>query len=218
VVEDDRDLAGTIAKGLRAQAMAVDLAFDGAQAIERIELSPYDVVVLDRDLPETHGDDVCRFAVQRADAPRVLMLTASGGLEQRVEGLALGADDYLPKPFAFTELVARIRAIARRPSRSLAPVLVAGDLAFDLGRRRVERAGAPIALTAKECAVLEVLMTADGRLVSAEELLERAWDENVDPFTATVRVTIANLRRKLGDPPVIETVIGAGYRITAEDA
>jgi DNA-binding response OmpR family regulator len=169
--------------------------------------------VLDRDLPVVHGDEVCRTIIQRGAGPRVLMLTASGGLEQRVEGLGMGADDYLRKPFAFAELVARIHALARRPSRAAKPVLREGDLTFDVARRRVCRAGREIRLTAKEYAVLEVLMRADGAVVSAEELLERAWDENIDPFTATVRVTIANLRGKLGEPPVVETLIGAGYRV-----
>ena len=193
--------------------MAVDVAVDGSEALEKISLNQYDVVVLDRDLPVVHGDDVCRLVVERGVGPRVLMLTASGGLEQRVEGLGMGADDYLSKPFAFAELVARIHALARRPFRADKPILRQGDLAFDLARRRVYRGDREIRLTAKEYAVLEVLMRADGAVVSAEELLERAWDENVDPFTATVRVTIANLRSKLGHPPVVETLIGAGYRV-----
>ena len=213
MVEDDSDLAQTLAEGLLQRAMAVDVALDGPEALEKIGLNAYDVVVLDRDIPGVHGDDVCRFIVEQGTGPRVLMLTASAGLEHRVEGLGIGADDYLPKPFAFVELVARIHALARRPSRADKPILRHGDLAFDVARRRVYRSGREIRLTAKEYAVLEVLMRANGAVVSAEDLLERAWDENVDPFTATVRVTIANLRSKLGPPPVVETLIGAGYRM-----
>jgi DNA-binding response OmpR family regulator len=193
--------------------MAVDIALDGEQALEKAELTRYDVVVLDRDLPRLHGDEVCRQLVTMEGAPRIIMLTASAGLEQRIDGLRIGADDYLPKPFAFDELVARIQALARRPARNLSPVVTIGDLAVDLARQRVRRAGAEIRLTTKEFAVLEVLLSADGAVVSAEELLERAWDENVDPFTGTVRVIMANLRQKLGSPPLIETVIGSGYRV-----
>jgi DNA-binding response OmpR family regulator len=213
VVEDERDLAQTIAQGLRAEAMAVDVAFNGEEALEKIGVNDYDAVVLDRDLPLIHGDEVCRRIVEMRPSPRVLMLTAAAGLEHRVEGLEIGADDYLPKPFAFAELVARIHALARRPTPPVAPVLRAGDLTFDVPRHRVSRGGTEIRLTAKESAVLEVLLRADGGVVSAEDLLEHAWDENVDPFTATVRVTIANLRRKLGEPQIVETVIGAGYRV-----
>jgi DNA-binding response OmpR family regulator len=213
VVDDDTELASTVADGLRQHAMAVDTAFDGSEAFEKLELNEYDVVVLDRDLPRASGDDVCRWIVDRDAGPRVLMLTAAGRLDHRVEGLEIGADDYLAKPFAFVELVARIHAVARRPARAATPVLRAGDLAFDVARRRVERSGREIRLTTKEYAVLAVLMRADGAVVSAEDLLEHAWDENADPFTATVRVTIANLRSKLGDPPIVETLIGAGYRI-----
>jgi DNA-binding response OmpR family regulator len=213
VVEDDRGLADVIAEGLRRHAMAVDVVYDGSAALEKISIYEYDVVVLDRDLPVIHGDDVCREIVERGKGPRVLMLTAASDLDRRVEGLGLGADDYLAKPFAFPELVARVQALARRPERVIAPVLRAGDLTVDVPRRRVERDGRTIDLTAKEFGVLEVLMRADGAVVSAEQLLEQAWDENADPFTATVRVTMANLRRKLGDPPIVQTVIGAGYRI-----
>ena len=205
-----------IADGLRGRSMSVDVAGDGEAALEKSELAPYDVVVLDRDLPRLHGDDVCAAIVARPDAPRILMLTASGAIDDRVHGLELGADDYLAKPFAFDELVARVRSLARRPARHVPPVLRAGDLSFDVARAQVRRDGRDLPLTAKECAVLEVLMAADGAIVSAEELLDRAWDEHTDPFTAVVRVTVANLRRKLGPPPVIETVIGAGYRIAAE--
>jgi len=195
--------------------MAVDIALDGGEALEKLGMNDYDVVVLDRDLPVVHGDEVCRRIVEHAAGPRVLMLTAASGLEHRVQGLEIGADDYLPKPFAFPELVARLRSLARRPARGLTPVLSLDDLTFDIARRRVHRRGQEIRFTAKEYAVLELLMRADGAVVSAEEMLEHAWDENVDPFTATVRVTIANLRRKLGEPPLVETVIGVGYRVVA---
>jgi DNA-binding response OmpR family regulator len=213
VAEDDVELARTLAQGLRQLTMAVDLALDGSDALDKLALNSYNVVILDRDLPLIHGDEVCRWIAEQDSGPRVLMLTAAAGLEYRVEGLEIGADDYLPKPFAFAELVARIHALARRPARGDPPVLRAANLTFYLARRRVERAGVEISLTTKEYAVLDVLMRADGAVVSAEELLERAWDENVDPFTATVRVTIANLRSKLGDPPIVETLIGSGYRI-----
>jgi DNA-binding response OmpR family regulator len=213
VVEDDLELAQTIAEGLRQHAMPVDIASDGSEALDKITLNEYDVVVLDRDLPRVHGDDVCRVIVAQDGGPRVLMLTAAAAMEHRVDGLEIGADDYLAKPFAFAELVARIHALARRPARGTSPVLRVGDLLFDVARRHVQRGGREIRLTAKEYAVLDVLMRADGAVVSTEELLERAWDENADPFTATVRVTIANLRRKLGQPPIVETLIGVGYRI-----
>jgi DNA-binding response OmpR family regulator len=213
VVEDERDLASSIGQGLRNETMAVDVAFDGEEALEKLGVNEYDLVVLDRDLPGVHGDEVCRRVLDQGVGPRILMLTASAGLEQRVQGLEIGADDYLPKPFAFAELVARIRALARRPNRGVPPILSAGDLTFDVARRRVRRRGVEIRLTAKEYSVLEVLLAADGAVVSAEELLERAWDENVDPFTATVRVIMANLRHRLGHPPIIDTVIGAGYRV-----
>jgi DNA-binding response OmpR family regulator len=213
VAEDDPELAQTVAEGLRRSAMAVDVALDGVQALERVAINEYDVIVLDRDLPHVHGDDVCRRISEEPSRPRILMLTAAAAVDDRVAGLAIGADDYLPKPFGFAELVARIHALARRPTRAAPPILYAGDLRFDAARRRVERAGREIRLTAKEYAVLEVLLRAEGAIVSAEELLERAWDENIDPFTATVRVTIANLRSKLGRPPIVETLVGAGYRI-----
>lgn len=189
------------------------MAVDGNEALAKLGSSDYDVVVLDRDLPGVHGDEVCRRLVERCMGPRVLMLTAATRLDERVDGLGIGADDYLTKPFAFPELVARIHAVGRGSVRGGAPVLVTRDLTFDVARRRVRRGNSEIRLTAKEYRVLEVLMRANGAVVSAEELLERAWDENIDPFTATVRVTIANLRAKLGDPPVLETVVGAGYRI-----
>jgi DNA-binding response OmpR family regulator len=213
IVEDDAELAEAIVEGLRHQAMVADVALDGDEALEKASINSYDVVVLDRDIPRMHGDDVCRRIVERGAGPRVLMLTAAAQLEDRIGGLGLGADDYLTKPFAFPELVARIHAVARRPTHATPLVFVAGDLTFDVARRRVWRREREIRLTAKEYRVLEVLMRADGAVVSAEELLERAWDENIDPFTATVRVTIANLRTKLGEPPMIKTVIGAGYQI-----
>jgi DNA-binding response OmpR family regulator len=213
VVEDERVLAEAIARGLRREAMAVDVAFDGSEAVERIGVNDYDVVVLDRDLPGIHGDDVCSTLVDSEAATRVLMLTAAGEVRQRVAGLALGADDYLPKPFDFVELVARVRALARRSSPPVPPVLQRGDLRCDPNRREITRAGAPVKLSRKEFGVLEQLLRADGMVVSAEQLLEKVWDEHTDPFTTVVRVTVMTLRRKLGDPPLIETVQGVGYRL-----
>jgi DNA-binding response OmpR family regulator len=213
VVEDEQLLADAVATGLRREAMAVDVVYDGAAATERVDLNDYDVVVLDRDLPVVHGDDVCRHIVALGRATRVLMLTASGDISDRVEGLELGADDYLPKPFAFTELVARVRALGRRTTAPLPPVLERSGIRLDPNRREVYREGRQVHLAPKEFAVLEVLMRSAGSVVSAEQLLEKAWDENTDPFTNVVRVTVMTLRRKLGDPPVITTVPGAGYRI-----
>ena len=213
VVEDEDVLADAIARGLRREAMAVDVSHDGASALERISVNRYDVVVLDRDLPVVHGDEVCRRLAAEHLAPRILMLTASAEVDDRVEGLTLGADDYLAKPFAFTELVARIRALARRAATAQPPVIERGGLTLDPARRVASRDGRFLRLTNKELAVLEVLLGADGAVVSAEELLERAWDEHADPFTNAVRVMMVKLRRKLGNPPVIETVPGAGYRI-----
>lgn len=213
VVEDERVLADAIARGLRREAMAVDVSHDGASALERIALNRYDVVVLDRDLPEVHGDDVCRRLATETLGPRILMLTASAGLDDRAEGLTLGADDYLGKPFAFTELVARVRALGRRAATALPPVIERAGLSLDPARRVASRDGHFLRLTNKELAVLEVLLGADGAVVSAEQLLERAWDEHADPFTNAVRVMMVKLRRKLGNPPLIETVAGAGYRI-----
>jgi DNA-binding response OmpR family regulator len=204
-------MADSIARSLRREGMAVDVAYDGQTALGLATVNSYQVVILDRDLPLVHGDEVCRQLA--GGQARILMLTASGTVEDRVDGLSLGADDYLPKPFALAELVARIRALGRRAAPALPVVLTSGDLTLDPNRHLAERAGQPLALTNKELAVLEVLMTASGRVVSAEELLERVWDAHADPFTNTVRVTVANLRRKVGDPPVIETVIGAGYRL-----
>ena len=213
LVEDERTLAGTLERGLRREGMAVDVAFDGGEAMEKAGMNQYDVVVLDRDLPVLHGDDVCRTLVAEGSSARILMLTASGTVDARVEGLSLGADDYLPKPFAFAELVARIRALQRRAPSPPRPVLVFGDLELNRAGRTAARGGRDLGLTRKELAVLEVLLEERGRVVSAEELLERVWDEHADPFTNAVRVTIMHLRRKLGDPPVIETVIGEGYRV-----
>ena len=213
VVEDEQVLADAIARGLRREAMAVDLSHDGASALERIAVNRYDVVVLDRDLPVVHGDEVCRRLAAEPVAPLVLMLTASAGVDDRVDGLTLGADDYLPKPFAFPELVARIRALSRRAGPALPPVIERDGLTLDPARRVASRDGRFLRLTNKELAVLEVLLGADGAVVSSEELLERAWDEHADPFTNAVRVMMVKLRRKLGNPPLIETVPGAGYRI-----
>ncbi|HEY0869796.1 MAG TPA: response regulator transcription factor [Acidothermaceae bacterium] len=213
LVEDHVELARTIAGVLRREGMAVDLAFDGQQALDRAAVSRYDVIVLDRDLPVVHGDDVCRSIMSDGSESRVLMLTAAGSLEERVGGLGLGADDYLPKPFAFVELVARIRALARRGGTPVPPTLVSGDLRVDPAQRTAVRAGRPLELSRKELAVLEYLLAAQGRPVTAEELLEHVWDEAADPFTTTVKVTIRRLRTKLGDPPLIETVAQGGYRI-----
>jgi len=213
VVEDERPLAEGIAAGLRGEVMAVDVAYDGDAALERLDVNDYDVVVLDRDLPRTHGDDVCRALVARGAPTRILMLTAAGDLADRVEGLQIGADDYLTKPFALVELVARVRALGRRARVPAPPVLERGGIRLDPARREASRDGRPLPLRAKEFLILEELLRADGTVVSAEQLLEKAWDENIDPFTHVVRVTMVTLRRKLGDPPPIETVPGAGYRI-----
>ncbi len=213
VVEDEAVLADAIARGLRREGMAVDVALDGGGALERVAVNRYDVMVLDRDLPHVSGDEVCRQVVGDDAAPRVLMLTASAGIDDRVEGLTLGADDYLPKPFAFAELVARIRALGRRSRPPLPPVMSRHGVEVDPARRVASRDGRFLRLTNKELAVLEVLLAADGAVVSAEELLEKAWDEHADPFTNAVRVSVMKLRKKLGNPPLIETVPGAGYRI-----
>ena len=213
VVEDEQVLAEAIARGLRQEAFAVDISLDGDDALAKLAVNRYDVVVLDRDLPTVHGDDICRRLAGERSASRILMLTASGTVEDRVEGLSLGADDYLPKPFAFAELVARIRALGRRSLQALPPVLERYDLRLDPARREVVRGGHFVHLTRKEFGVLEVLMAADGAVVSSEELLERVWDEHADPFTNAIRVTLMNLRRKLGPPALIETVVGVGYRL-----
>jgi DNA-binding response OmpR family regulator len=212
LIEDEALLAEQIADGLRDHGLAVDVAADGVDGLHKAGSNRYDVVVLDRDLPLLHGDQVCAALAAGDSTARVLMLTAAGEAADRVAGLLLGADDYLPKPFVFAELVLRIRALARRANN--APrVLRRAGLTFDTGRRVVTRGGRIIPLTTKELAVLEILMTADGAVVSAEDLLERAWDEHADPFTATVRVTLGRLRRKLGDPPLIHTVRGVGFRL-----
>ena len=213
VVEDERVLADAIATGLRREAMAVDVAYDGAAALEKTSYVDYDVIVLDRDLPKVHGDEVCRRLVSQRNPSRILMLTAAGEVDDRGEGLELGADDYLAKPFVFMELVARVRALARRTAPPLPPVLERAGIRLDPAKRTVTRDGRPISLTKKEFAVLEELMRADGAVVSQEDLLDKAWDENIDPFTNVVRVTMMTLRKKLGDPPVIQTVPGVGYRL-----
>ncbi len=213
MAEDHEELAETVAKVLRREGMAVDIALDGSEALDRAGVNDYDVVVLDRDLPGVHGDDVCRALAAGASTSRVLMLTAAGTIQDRVDGLGLGADDYLPKPFAMAELIARIRALNRRGGTALPPALTSGDLRADPARRVATRGGQRLALSPKEFAVLEYLLAAGGRVVSAEELLEHVWDEAADPFTTTVKVTIRRLRGKLGDPQVIETVPQGGYRI-----
>jgi DNA-binding response OmpR family regulator len=213
VVEDHARLALAVAAVLRREGMAADIAFDGHDALAKAAVSRYDVIVLDRDLPGRHGDDVCRTLISGGTGSRLLMLTASATIEDRVEGLGLGADDYLPKPFNIAELVARIRALARRSAPALPPVLVRGDLRLDTAHRQVTRGGQPVELSPKEFAVLELLLAAQGAVVSAEELLERAWDEAANPFTNAVKMTISRLRAKLGEPPVISTVAQAGYRV-----
>ena len=213
IAEDDAELADVLATGLRRERMAVDLALDGADAIEKIAAVAYDVLVLDRDLPGTHGDDICRQVVASQSTTRILMLTAAGTVADRVDGLTLGADDYLPKPFAFAELVARIRALARRSRPATPPKLVFADLLLDPRYQVAERAGRRLHLSPKEFGVLEMLLAANGGIVSAEQLLEGVWDENADPFTNTVRTTMARLRQKLGDPPLIRTLPQRGYQM-----
>lgn len=213
VVEDEQLLADTITVGLRKQAMAVDVAYDGDAALERLAVNDYDVVVLDRDLPRVSGDQVCATLVESGTDTRILMLTAATAVTQRVTGLGLGADDYLTKPFAFAELIARIHALGRRARPAVPPVLERAGIRLDPHRRVVSRDGEPVPLSRKEFAVLAELLRADGGVVSAEQLLEKAWDEHTDPFTGVVRFTIMMVRRKLGDPPIVETVPGAGYRI-----
>jgi DNA-binding response OmpR family regulator len=214
VVEDEQLLADAIADGLRRQAMAVDVAYDGGAALERVEVTEYDVVVLDRDLPGVPGDELCTRLVEAGSTSRVLMLTAATTVGDRVTGLGLGADDYLTKPFAFAELTARVQALARRTRSAVPPILERAGIRLDPHRRTVTRDGESIILSRKEFAVLAELLRAGGGIVSAEELLERAWDEHADPFSGVVRFTVMMLRRKLGDPPVIDTVIGSGYRIS----
>jgi DNA-binding response OmpR family regulator len=213
VVEDMEVMANAIGVGLRREGMAVDVVLDGDDALGRLAVTRYDVVVLDRDLPGVHGDEICRRLAAGPSASRILMLTASGTVEERVDGLALGADDYLPKPFAFAELVARVRALGRRSTPAQPPTLRAADVTLDPKRRMAFRAGRRLDLGPKEFAVLEYLLASDGQTVSAEELLERVWDEEANPFTTTVKSTISRIRAKLGDPPVIETAHEGGYRI-----
>jgi DNA-binding response OmpR family regulator len=212
VIEDEQNLADAIVRGLRRQGMAVDVAYNGTIGHEMAMVTRYDVVVLDRDLPGVHGDEICADLVASGALTRVLMLTASGSVADRVEGLQIGADDYLPKPFAFDELVARVQALGRRATPAAPPVLIIGDLVLDQAKRVATRGGAALDLTRKEFGLLEELLKARGAVVSSEELLERVWDANADPFTTTVRVTMMTLRKKLGEPALIETVVGAGYR------
>jgi DNA-binding response OmpR family regulator len=213
LIEDDAELAEAIAVGLRREQLAVDIALDGVNGLERALFTAYDVIVLDRDLPGRHGDAVCSELMKAGCRSRVLMLTAAATIEDRVDGLGLGADDYLSKPFAFAELVARIRALVRRAQPALPPVLINGDVCVDPARRSARRGEVMLDLGPKEFGVLELLLSSQGRVVSAEELLERVWDEMADPFSSAVKVTMSRLRRKLGEPPVIETVAQAGYRV-----
>jgi DNA-binding response OmpR family regulator len=213
VVEDFEPMARAIVTGLRREGMAVDAVHDGGDALGLVAMTRYDVVVLDRDLPGVHGDEICRRMVAEGAGNRILMLTAASTVKDRVDGLGLGADDYLPKPFDFAELVARVRALARRTTTPLPPTLECGDVTLDCGRRVAFRAGRRLELSPKELAVLECLLSSQDRAVSAEELLERVWDEYTDPFTTAVKTTIRRLRAKLGDPPIIHTVREAGYRI-----
>ena len=215
VIEDFEVLARSIATGLRREGMAVDVVLDGQDALSHLAGLRYDVVLLDRDLPGVHGDEICRRIVADQSGSRILMLTAAGTIAERVDGLGLGADDYLPKPFDFAELVARVRALARRATAPLPPTLGCGDLTLDCGRRVAIRAGRRLELSPKELAVLECLLSSQDRVLSAEELLQRAWDEYTDPFTTAVKTTIRRLRAKLGDPPMIRTVREGGYRIEA---
>ena len=212
LVEDEQPLAGYIAAGLRKHGCAVDVAMDGQTALDKADITPYDVVILDRDLPVVHGDAVCRKLAERGTS-RILMLTASGAVEDRVDGLTLGADDYLGKPFVFTELIARVRAVGRRTGPARPPVLRGAGVVLDPARRTVERDGRLVDLTPKEFGVLELLLVVAGVVLSAETLLDKVWDEHADPFTNAVRITVGTLRRKLGEPPIIQTVTGAGYRI-----
>jgi two-component system, OmpR family, response regulator VanR len=213
VAEDEPRIAGAVARGLRREGMAVDLAGDGESALYKARVAPYDVVVLDRDLPVMHGDEVCRTLAAEQPDTKVLMLTAARSTDDLVAGLSLGADDYLPKPFRFAELVARLRALARRSGAARPPVLAAGDVVLDPASHTATRAGRDLDLTPKEFAVLEVLLAAQGAVVAPEELVEKAWDEQLDPLSNTVRMTVMTLRRKLGDPPLVATVRGSGYRM-----
>lgn len=217
VVEDELYLAEAVRAGLRLEAIASDIVGDGDSALERLDVNEYDVVVLDRDIPGTHGDDVCRLIVERQLGCPVLMLTAARRLQEKVDGFALGADDYLTKPFELRELVVRIRSLARRTRVGRQPVLEYAGIRLDPFRREVFRSGRHISVTRKQFAVLEILLTARGGVVSAETLLERAWDEHADPFTNAVRITISTLRKRLGDPQAILTVPGVGYRLDDVD-
>jgi DNA-binding response OmpR family regulator len=214
LAEDDEPLADAIARGLRREAVAVDVANDGATTLEKVRTFPYDVIVLDRDLPVVHGDEVCRQLTRWGSMTRILMLTASAAVEDRVEGLSLGADDYLAKPFAMAELVARVRALGRRRVHAQPVTLRWGEVWLDAARHRAGRGERELRLTNREFALLEELLAADGAVLSSEALMESVWDERLDPFSNVVRVTILTLRRKLGDPPLIETVPGAGYRLS----
>ena len=216
VVEDDAEMAELVATGLHRERMAVDVALDGAAGLDRALVYDYDVIVLDRDLPAVHGDDICKHLVAARCRARVLMLTAAGTTEDLVGGLGLGADDYLAKPFDFPVLVARITALIRRAQPAIPPVLRCADVTVDTAKRRAFRGARPLDLTPKEFGMLEVLLAAQGRAVSAEELLQRVWDEFADPFTRTVTITLSRLRAKLGDPPLIETVPRSGYRMEAQ--
>ena len=218
LADDERLLADTVADGLRRLAMAVDVCYDGEAALERLTVNRYDVAVLDRDMPGRSGDDVCRWMVDSALGTRILILTAAAGIRDRVDGLGLGADDYLTKPFAFAELAARVQALARRPPTGFAPVIEADGVVLDVPRHRAFRDGRLLDLTPKEFAVLQILVRSAGKVVSAEDLLEQAWDENADPFTNAVRVAVMTLRKKLGDPQVIHTVPRVGYRFGGEDS
>ncbi len=218
MVEDARPLADVVAEGLRDQGMAVDLAYDGLDAAAKLDRNTYEVVVLDRDLPGLHGDPLCQMITARDDRAMVLMLTAAGSADDRVRGLTLGADDYLAKPFHFPELVLRIHALARRRPGARPRLLRAGDVEVDPVSRSATRGGAPLQLSVKEFAVLQALLQARPGYLSSEDLLEQVWDENADPFTNTVTVTIGRLRRKLGDPPLIVTTPGVGYRVVAAGA
>lgn len=214
IAEDDAVLADALARGLRRHALSVDVAYDGDQALERAAATRYDLILLDRDLPGTHGDEVCRNLIANGDGnTRILMLTGATTIRDRVSGLSLGADDYLGKPFAFDELVARVQALLRRTTPARPPIVERAGIRLDAAQRVVTRNGQHIRLAPKEFAVLHLLLAADGAVISAEELLERAWDENADPFTNTMRTTIGTLRRKLGEPAVIQTTIGVGYNI-----
>jgi len=213
IAEDHERLARSVAAGLRRYGMTVDVAHDGDDALARLDVNRYDVVILDRDLPGTHGDDICRNIVAQRSESRVLMLTAASSVKDRVEGLGLGADDYLPKPFDFTEMVARVQALGRRPGAAQSGRLTYGDLRLDPITRVATRDGRTLALRPKEFAVLECLLAAQGKPVSAEELLERVWDSMTDPFTTTVKATVNRLRAKLGEPSIIDTVRDSGYRI-----